>query len=403
MNTKERIKSLMDEYRELAESEENRRRRSMWKKISPIGRDQWRGTPKSDRSWKSGAVPISADIQTLTFSKAFGFDINDYYFDPEVFVENYLKIMIYRFKTFPDDTFLDYKLRMWGSIILEGTVFGVEPIYRAGFDPNLDHHAMVNSIDDVAALPLPDFRTSGITPRLTAAYEQARALVDDDFEVLYPLWERSVLGCAIYLHGFTETLTDFILEPELIHALLRKVTDARKNWFEGYYAYTGTPCRKADLFNDEISVPHISPKIFDEFILPYEQELADYHQGIYYWHSCGDCTGLLDRICKIRPLDVFNVGPWTDIYAAGAAFKDLAPIEVCMNPEKDIRQGTYADMENKIRYTMDCCARSDVAGMSLKISALNATRADEFGELCGKVRQWCEIARRITASGVRND
>ena len=66
---KDTINRLMEEYRRLADSEENRRRRSMWKGLDRCSREQWRATPKSDRSWKDGKVPVTADIQTLTWSK----------------------------------------------------------------------------------------------------------------------------------------------------------------------------------------------------------------------------------------------------------------------------------------------------------------------------------------------
>ena len=63
------IRRLMDEYRRLEESEENRRRRSMWKGLDHCSREQWRATPRSDHSWQDGQVPLTADIQTLTWSK----------------------------------------------------------------------------------------------------------------------------------------------------------------------------------------------------------------------------------------------------------------------------------------------------------------------------------------------
>ncbi len=71
-------------------------------------------------------MPLTVDIQNPTWAKIIGFDIQEYYFNPEVYVENYLKIMIYRFLNFQDDTFLTMDIPMWGTSILEGSFFNVE-------------------------------------------------------------------------------------------------------------------------------------------------------------------------------------------------------------------------------------------------------------------------------------
>jgi len=398
--SKETIKYLMDEFRSLEESDENKRRRSMWKELNRCSRDQWRGTPKSDRSWKKGYVPITADIQVLTWSKIFDFDVNDYYFDPEVFVENYLKIMIFRFKNFQDDTFLEKRLPIWGTTVLEGTLFGVEASFRKDFEPWISHTPIVNNAEDLKKIPMPDFKTSGIMPRLISMYEKAKELVDDDFEVLFPLWERGVLGISIFLHGFQETLIDMVLQPEFMHEMFRFITDARKKWYDEYYLYTGNERHKADIFNDEVSVPSISPAIYDEMIFPYENEIAQYHGGLYYWHSCGDVTKLVDGIARLEGLDMFNVGPWTDIYEAGRAFRNKAPIEIAMNAEQDIIRATPEHMRKKITSVIESCARSDVAGMCMKISALNAPDISKIDHVYSQIRQWIQIAREVTQKGI---
>ncbi|MEG1640371.1 MAG: uroporphyrinogen decarboxylase family protein [Ruthenibacterium sp.] len=394
----DKINRLMEEYRILEDSAENKRRKSMWQHLDKGSREQWRATPKSDYSWKTGRVPITADIQTLTWSHYFGFDINDYYFNPEVFVENYLKIMIFRFKNFPDDTFLEKWLPMWGSTVLEGTLFGVGAHFTPGTDPCISSEPIISEMGDLKKIVRPDFYASGIMPRLLRTYEGARKLVDDDFEVLFPEWIRSVFGVAICLRGYSEFLMDLIIEPEFAHEQLRLITDAHKNWFDEMYRYLGIPRHPVNLFNDEVNVPSISPEIYREMIFPYEAEISKCQGGISYWHSCGNVTKMVHEIAKLPNLGMFNVGPWTGIYEAGCAFQKIAPIEICMNPESDILRATPEDMHKKIAQVLDCCRRSDVAGMGLKVSAVNAPspHKESIENTIAKVRQWTIIARAET-------
>lgn len=53
------IKVLLDEIRELEQSDENKQRKEKWQCIPKTARDlQWRGLPKTDYSWKTGEIPI---------------------------------------------------------------------------------------------------------------------------------------------------------------------------------------------------------------------------------------------------------------------------------------------------------------------------------------------------------
>jgi hypothetical protein len=52
--------------------------------------------------------------------------------------------------------------------------------------------------------------------------------------------------------------------------------------------FLGEPVQKLKLYNDEVDCPTLSPGMYREFILSYEQELARIHGGLVYWHSCGN-------------------------------------------------------------------------------------------------------------------
>ncbi len=131
-------------------------------------------------------------------------------------------------------------------------------------------------------------------------------------------------------------------------------------------------------------------------VFSYEQELCDFHKGLHYWHSCGNVSDLTNEIAKLHDLDLFNVGPWTSVLAAGNAFRDKAPLEICMNPQLDIIQGTRESMAKRLNDILEDCRESNVAGFGLKISALNAS--EKLDEVLSNIKLWIEIARIVSQS-----
>ena len=84
----EEIKRLMEEFRTLEQSEENRRRKAKFSCIQHTSRDQWRGTPKFDDTARFGEVPVELDNNTNFWGAYLGYDVGDYYRKPEVFLKN---------------------------------------------------------------------------------------------------------------------------------------------------------------------------------------------------------------------------------------------------------------------------------------------------------------------------
>ena len=373
MKQSDTLKHLLDCFCTLECSAENKRRRSMWREVAPCGRDQFRPTPHFDSSWRTGKIPITADIQNPTWAKLIGFDLPKFYLDPSVFLENYLKIMMYRFEHFEDDTFLERRIPLWGTSGMEGSLFGMEVLYSQEVDPQLSATPLIADVEDLPAFTdtIPSFYEAGMMPALIRMYEGVQELLGDDFCVYFPQWNRSIFGIATYLRGYENFLVDTLAEPEAAAALLRHLTDCRKAWFCELAKYLGTSIEKGSLYNDEINCPTVSPSYYQEAILPLEQELSAFHGGIYYWHSCGDVSRLIPDIARIPGLELFNCGPWTSIADAANTFRGVCPIEICMNPQADILEGTPLTMQKKLTHILQTCASANIEGFGLKISALN--------------------------------
>lgn len=104
-------------------------------------------------------------------------------------------------------------------------------------------------------------------------------------------------------------------DPDMVHALLRRVTDTVKHFFEhwqsivpnndGLTTYFGHVGRGGIVIRDD-SAMNLSPEFFDEFIRPYDSELLK-HFGGGIIHFCGTGDHFIDRMAKIPDLTTVDM------------------------------------------------------------------------------------------------
>ena len=107
----------------------------------------------------------------------------------------------------------------------------------------------------------------------------------------------------------------FYDEPELVHALLRRVTDTVRRLVEkwqsivpcgdGYTSYFGQMGRGGIVVRDD-SAMNLSPEFFDEFIAPYDGELLT-HFGGGIVHFCGRGEHFIGRLAKVKGLTTVDM------------------------------------------------------------------------------------------------
>ena len=103
----EELKRIVEDYLSLQESDENARRRSLWKTeltaslVASVGQSP-RRVPKPRAEV---GVPIIADTSVSIWREVFNYSAEDYYTNPRTWLVNYLKASIAHFKL-GDDTYL---------------------------------------------------------------------------------------------------------------------------------------------------------------------------------------------------------------------------------------------------------------------------------------------------------
>jgi uroporphyrinogen decarboxylase len=108
------------------------------------------------------------------------------------------------------------------------------------------------------------------------------------------VWER-----ACYLCGFTRMLESLLLDPQFVHAVLRRITDLCKAALGHYLELVG-PYIQIIKMGDDLGTqngPQMSPKTYREVIKPYHQELfvfiKERTDARIFLHSCGSVYRLL--------------------------------------------------------------------------------------------------------------
>lgn len=379
------VRRLLDKVSCLAESNENQRRRRLWGKDSYA--DQWRGIPTRELR-ESGTVPITIGIEYSLWAKLLGFDLVNFYTNPVTYLESQLRIKIYKFQHFRDDTPLDKTIYIFLGTSFEVSLFGIKTIYKRDQDPWIDHTPVVSGPHDIPRLRQPDFDKSGLMPLAHRMYETISNSVSDDFLVVFPTFMRGPFGVAVCLRGLEEFLTDMLLHPDYAHGLLEFATKARKRWDQQRARFLRNHIEIGMLDNDDVNTPTISPSLYEDFVLPCEKDMSDFYGGISYWHSCGDITPLLTGIRQIPGIEMLHLGPWTDISRGRQVFGESVPLEICLHPVRDI----YGANEEQMRSTLRRILReSEPAPITIRADTFQ--RVYGVGRDIAKIQRWITVAR----------
>lgn len=384
------IKRLLQEVGEIADSDRNRQLERIWQPSEDAVRDSWRGTPRPVGSAGFKGIPITVEPEKAMWAKILGFRVKDFYTIPEVYLEYSLKIAKYKFQEFEDDAPVGKSVDIWLGSAFEPSLFGVETVYLEDKSPWIGKNPIIKKEEDLDSLEYPDFYKSGSMPLAHRFYEHIRELVNEDFNITFPCWMKGPFGTAVHLRGMKELLIDMMVRPDFVHKLMRFITESRKRWTEERAKYLGVKVGRGDLDNDEVNCPTLSPKTYQEFVLPYEKDLCEFHGGISYWHSCGDTTRLLPLIKEIPKLGMLHIGPWTDLSKAVEVFGSTVPFEICLHPVRDVLLATEASMKSKLTEIVKTCGKMAYTARADGLDAIGA-----LDSAVSQVKLWIRVAREV--------
>jgi uroporphyrinogen-III decarboxylase len=133
----------------------------------------------------------------------------------------------------------------------------------------------------------------------------------------------------------------------------------------------------------------ISPRGYQEFVLPYEKKMGEFHGGLDYWHSCGKIDPIVQYIKEIPNLKMIHLSPFTDLKKSVEIIGNDHIIEIVLNPIDDVERATPLQMEKKLSEIKSICE-----GLRFTV------RADAFQVLTSvendlkQIKLWIKKARK---------
>ncbi len=379
------IHELMDRYLEIVRGETNKRNAFHWEDSHGWNRDKLRGFKPLD---VNGKLPFVIEIDMSFWKEALGTgSLIEYYSDPLTQMEIQLRQKIRHYELFKDNYVYTDEIYIWFGVVTELSIFGSELVFQEHKEGWIKGPTIL-SYDQLDDLPPPDFRKSGLMPRIHEFYETMTEVADGRMKVMFPELARGPFCLAVHLRGISDLLCDTLAEPESVHKLMRYITDSYKTWTAERDAFLGEKTTRCRLFNDEIDCPSISPTTYDEIIFPYEKELAEHYGGVQYFHSCGNITPFLPSISKLPNLKVCHIGPWTSYEEGDKVCGDKTALEICLHPMNDVLLADEEAMRAKLEDIAEKCPHRNYS-----VRADTFMPQDNISKQMEKIQLWNKIAQ----------
>jgi len=114
-------------------------------------------------------------------------------------------------------------------------------------------------------------------PEVHESYSILRDKFGNDIKILFPTWMRTPFSIAAALRGMQNLLIDMITDTPFVHDLMRFLVDSEKKWLTERAKFLNENKIVVQMLSDnEVGAPMISPRLYEELILPYEIEIVEF-------------------------------------------------------------------------------------------------------------------------------
>lgn len=359
---------LIDDVYEIASTPSQQALREFWKRFYVFQEPE--------------KVPVTVGHSRWMYAEQLGIDLVQMFRNAETHLRSTLMMMKAQRQWFQDDGLVGATFGSWNLVDhisahislyfgppFDTSMFGVEPVFAKDKDP-VNGKPILKTSDDLDELHYPDFYKSGMMPLAHEFYEYITKRVNDKLEVMFPRFIMGPWGIAWALRGLENLLVDTYRRPDFVHKLMNFITESRIRWEKEREGFLGSRIHHPHVDSDEVDCGVISPRIYKEFILPYEKRLADFYGGeIFYYHSCGNLTPILDSVTSIPGLKRLEISPWTDLKKAAELIRGRNIIiqrrlRQIPNTEEEVKRL----MEATLQEGRGCVLEADVVDEPLETS-----------------------------------
>jgi len=232
------------------------------------------------------------------------------------------------------------------SNIVEGSAFGCEYSLMSLGSPIIKRRA-VNNLEDIERLRIPDPKKDGLMPRALKELEAMVKEVPKDLKENYNYCNGIALSLgpfdiASQIVGYNELLLLSYKDKNLVFKLLDIAKETAKVWLEAQFEVQGGEWLS---FIIEDSISLLSPKQFEELVLPYDNFLI-YHfkrkNTLTLIHNCDRTEHLLKPMSKLNA-NIIHFSPEVKIKKIKENIKNSA-LMGGLNPFGKILKGSKEEL-----------------------------------------------------------
>ncbi len=261
--------------------------------------------------------------------------------------------------------------------------------------------------EDVALLHYPPYEE--LTDAKRALLDEAMELTDGLLPIKFHSDELHYgpFEWAVRLRGMDNLLYDLVDRPHFVHHLMDFITegmvryhlareasgavDAEATWAI-HMIYDAVPPGKEHLLEGCWAYIHaqsaasLSPRMYAEFIHPYNARIASLFGKVYY-HGCEDLSAKAAIIRDLPNLRLFHVSPWTPVEPVVRALGNHFALEVHSHPTKVLFEFSPEQMREELR------SRHEAAGDVPHV--LKLCDVETVGSRWDNLKRWAETAHEV--------
>jgi uroporphyrinogen decarboxylase len=299
---------------------------------------QWNKLKAIIKGDQLSPVPVGFIIDSPWLPNWYGITILDYFSSEEL----WLKANLAALEVFPDIIFLPGFWSEFG-MCTEPSAFGAKCIFWKDKFPFCEK--TIHNPGEINQITPPDPKTDGLLPLVLNRLIMARKEIEAAGHDIRFSVSRGPLNIASFLMGTTEFLTTMMMQPDLVHKLLRMITDFLLEWHrlqrESFDTIDGI------LILDDI-VGFIGEEEAKEFAVPYLTELYDIPASVKLFHNDADCTSSVKYYPGIG-INLLNPGTHLTINQLKAATEGKIALLGNIPPRDVLASGSPGDVTSEVK------------------------------------------------------
>jgi len=328
---------------------------------------------------------VSLGFEPAWFHKRCGINFSEkWHIDPFYRQKSLVKMKKELCKNFPSVSYWneDFKDDLstisgcYGAYVIP-KVFDFPLIYEKDRWPEIDKSKEKLSIKEIEKLDVDEILSSSSVEEI---FHQMDIIEAEWGKIHGYLNWQGVLNNAFLLRG-ENIFTDFYDKPDLVHNFLSIITDViirltqkvqKRQRKSGFYVnhFCVSNC----------TVNMVSPKIYREFLLPYDKKIAESGFERFGMHTCNwNVTPYLEEIKKLPKVGYLDMGIMSDMKKVKKMFPDTRRA-VMYSPVR-LKEASLGDIKKDMEKIYNELSPCDIVMADIQAST-STGRVNDFLQIC---------------------